>query len=138
MRTVLVAGTFDILHPGHNDFFSQAKIHGDRLVVIVARDSTVLRVKGKAAHHDEKTRLAAVAANPLVDKARLGNEGDLLTVVHEEKPDVICLGYDQKMDGEELKQRLSERGLFVNVIRLDAHKPEVYKSSILRKSRNAQ
>ena len=39
-------GTFDLLHPGHEHFLKQAKRYGD-LIVVIARDNTVLKVKGK-------------------------------------------------------------------------------------------
>ena len=133
MVTVLVAGTFDIFHPGHEDFFRQARMFGDRLVVIVARYATTLHIKGKAPVANEILRLAAVSECSLVDKARLGNVGDLFSSVVEEKPDVVCLGYDQGMDETKLKDELRKRGLTVEVHRLKAFKPEIYKSSLLRR-----
>ena len=89
-------GTFDILHPGHLDYFRQAKEHGDYLVVVVARDSSVIEEKDKPPMFGEPQRLEHVKEQPIVDKAVLGNEGNKLRIVEEEKPDVICLGYDQK------------------------------------------
>ena len=133
MTTVLVAGTFDILHAGHEDFFRQAKTFGERLVVIVARDATTLRIKGKAPTSNEVLRLDAIEHCPLVDKARLGNPDDLFSSVVEEKPDVVCLGYDQHMDKKKLKDELAKRGLHVTLHRLSAFKPDVYKSSLLLK-----
>jgi len=44
---VLAFGTFDILHPGHEFYLKEAKKHGDILDVVVARDSTVEKIKGK-------------------------------------------------------------------------------------------
>ncbi len=41
MVRVLATGTFDILHPGHLRYLSEAKALGDELYVIVARDSMV-------------------------------------------------------------------------------------------------
>ena len=40
MKLVMCAGTFDIVHPGHLYFFSEAKKLGDKLIVVVARDET--------------------------------------------------------------------------------------------------
>ncbi|MGD1075360.1 MAG: adenylyltransferase/cytidyltransferase family protein, partial [Thermodesulfovibrionales bacterium] len=45
---VVCAGTFDHLHPGHLNFLEQASALGNELIVIVARDETVKRIKGIA------------------------------------------------------------------------------------------
>jgi FAD synthetase len=123
-------GTFDVLHPGHLNYFRQAKEHGDYLLVVVARDSTVLKEKGRLLHN-EKERHARVAEQKIVDKAVLGNEGDKLKIVEQEKPDVICLGYDQQVDENLLKKALANRGLMPKIIRLKPYFPEKYKSSKL-------
>ncbi len=44
-RVILAAGTFDILHPGHLDYFEWAKCHGDVLVVCVVGDKRTRRRK---------------------------------------------------------------------------------------------
>ena len=50
MKKVMCAGTFDIVHKGHIYFLEQAKKFGDYLVVVVARDSTSEKNKGKKSH----------------------------------------------------------------------------------------
>ncbi len=124
-------GTFDILHPGHLDYFRQAKQFGDYLIVVVARDSNALK-EGKKLQFGEKERLEKVTAQTMVDKAVLGNEGDKLKIVEQEKPDVICLGYDQNVKEEKLKELLAKRGVFPRVIRAGAYHPDKYKSSIIK------
>ena len=57
---------------GHDDYFRQAKEHGDELFVVVARDVTVVDVKGNLPSMNEDARLEAVLDHPLVDDARLG------------------------------------------------------------------
>ncbi|HFD11638.1 MAG TPA: bifunctional D-glycero-beta-D-manno-heptose-7-phosphate kinase/D-glycero-beta-D-manno-heptose 1-phosphate adenylyltransferase HldE [Crenotrichaceae bacterium] len=44
---VLTNGCFDILHPGHLRYLQQAKMLGDRLIVLVNDDDSVARLKGK-------------------------------------------------------------------------------------------
>ena len=124
MKTVMAFGTFDHLHPGHLSYLEQAKGLGDRLIVVVARDINVERLKGKKPRQNEDVRLARLKELDIVDKALLGNEKDKLRVVEENQPDVIALGYDQQVDIKELEKRF--RG---EVIRLRAYKPEKYKSS---------
>ena len=49
-RRVLAASVFDILHYGHLRFLEEAKKAGGEdaeLIVVVARDSTVLKLKGR-------------------------------------------------------------------------------------------
>jgi len=131
MKRVMCTGTFDILHPGHTDYFKQAKKHGDYLIVVVARDSSA-RAEGKTLALGEQERLARVKKEPLVDKAMLGNEGDKLAIIEQEKPDVICLGYDQRIDEKELQKALALRGLKPLIVRAKPHQPEKYKSSLYK------
>ena len=136
MIKVMCTGTFDILHQGHLDYFRQAKQLGDYLVVVVARDSNAIK-EGKQLRFREKERLEHVASQKIVDKAVLGNEGDKLKIVEQEKPDIICLGYDQG-DEEKLKEALAKRGVFPRIVKAQAYHPEKYKSSLLKTSLQAQ
>jgi len=136
MTKVMCTGTFDILHQGHLDYFRQAKQLGDYLVVVVARDSNAIK-EGKQLRFKEKERLEHVASQKIVDKAVLGNEGDKLKIVEQEKPDVICLGYDQG-DEEKLKEALAKRGISPRIVKAQAYHPEKYKSSLLKTILQAQ
>jgi len=135
MTTVLSFGTFDILHQGHEHFLQEAKEHGDFLVVVVARDKTVKKVKGQLPKNNEDNRLEAIRELAFVDMAMLGHEDeDRYAVVEEINPDVIFLGYDQFAFTEKLKEELDQRGLHPEILRSqNAHNPEEFKSSILRK-----
>ena len=124
----MVFGTFDRLHPGHIDFFKQARKYGDRLVAIVARDKTVQKVKEKSPLQREHERLTAVRQLGLVDEARLGHESDYYKVIRDVKPDMICLGYDQTHFTKDLPTLFPDIGL----VTLEPFHPEVYKSSKLR------
>lgn len=131
---VVVAGTFDGLHPGHESFLQQAKQLGDELVVIVARDATVRRRKHRVPVRSESQRLAAVQALPLVDQALLGSRGrDYLALVVKLRPSILALGYDQWPDERELRRELDERGLGrTQLVRLQPFEPERYHSSFIR------
>ena len=133
MKTVMCAGTFDIIHPGHLYYLSEAKKFGDRLVVVVARDSTSQKVKSKIPIHNEMERLEAIRSLSIVDKAVLGKEGNIFEVLKEIKPDVICLGYDQGVSKEELERELRLLGMKAEIFRLPGHKPHIYKSSKMKK-----
>lgn len=134
MTKILVFGTFDIIHPGHESLFEQARSLADDpyLIVSLARDSVAARIKGFAPRHRESERLAALAAHPLVDRAVLGDEIGYLRHVTEEDPDIIALGYDQKGEYvDQLEHDLKRAGMRTRVIRLKPHKPELYKTSKL-------
>ena len=133
MKKVMCAGTFDIIHPGHLYYLSEAKKYGDKLIVVVARDETSKNFKGSKPVHNEKDRLEAVRMLKIVDEAVLGNEGNIFDIIEKVKPDVICLGYDQKVQKQELEDELMKRGIKADVIRIDAYMQHVYKSSKLRK-----
>ena len=133
MKKVMCFGTFDLLHEGHKFFLIEAKKLGDFLVVVVARDETVEALKKQPPLHGESVRVHNLQQLGIADKVILGNSGDKLKVVVDEQPDIICLGYDQTFFTDKIKERLQQRGLSVEVVRLPAYKPEVYKSSIIKK-----
>jgi len=131
MIKVMLCGTFDGIHEGHLNLFRQAKKKGDYLVVTVALDDTVERIKGKRPVRSQDERLKAVHICEDVDKARLGYVSDPYRVIFEEKPAVICLGYDQKAFTEKLDGALKDAGFSVTIYRLDPHYPEKYHSSLM-------
>jgi FAD synthetase len=108
-------GTFDILHYGHVTLLEKARALGGEnveLIVIIARDSTVVKEKGHTPIFPEKERLGLIKALKAVDDARLGHEGpDHLKIIEELKPDLIALGYDQNIDADFLRTELEKRGL---------------------------
>lgn len=133
-KKVMVFGTFDIFHEGHKDFFRQAKEFGDYLIVVVARDKNVLRIKGRLPENNEQARQKQIIESKLADIVVWGDLSDQYKVIKEYKPDMICLGYDQKVSEEELKEKLVEFSLQkTQIVRLNPFHPEMYKSSKLRK-----
>jgi FAD synthetase len=118
VRKVLAAGSFDLVHPGHIYFLSEAQRLG-LLYVVVARDTSIQQIKGRPPVLNEVDRLTLVSSLKPVYKALLGDSHDFLRPVVEVKPDVIVLGPDQPFDEEELRRKLESRGLpGVEVIRL--------------------
>jgi FAD synthetase len=131
-KVVMCFGTFDGLHPGHEDFFRQSKECGEELIVIVSRDITVVDVKGNLPANNENDRLNVVREHPLVDDARLGNHGDKYHIIEEVNPDIICLGYDQETFTENLDAELARRGLSATIVRCEPFFPDQFKSTLLR------
>jgi FAD synthetase len=120
MTRVMATGVFDILHPGHLRYLQEARDLGDELVVVVATDSTVRRRKHEPIT-PEKMRLELVSALKMVDRAYLGNDGDMFGVVESIRPDIIALGYDQDFKEMDIENALVKRGLNVRVVRLSKH-----------------
>lgn len=126
---VMVFGSFDPLHEGHRNLFSQASKLGE-VVVVISRDSSIEKIKKRKPRNPEMERLFVVAQEELVEKAMLGYKEDFIRVVEDIKPDILLLGYDQQTFSEdELKEELEKRDLRCEIKRAKAFKPDVYKSS---------
>jgi FAD synthetase len=116
-RKVFVAGTFDIIHPGHIGYLKYAWSLG-RVVAVVSTDESVRRIKGREPIIPAKQRAEVLGALEYVTKARVGYGDDMFRVVEEEKPDVILLGPNQPFTEDEIKRALRNRGINVEVVRM--------------------
>jgi FAD synthetase len=123
---VLIFGTFDHLHPGHHAFINQALERGE-LFIGVARDTNVQKIKGRAALQSEEERKRVIEEAFPTANVLLGHPSDFMALIRDAKPDLILLGYDQK-----LPPGLSEKDLGVTIERAKAFEPEKYKSSLRR------
>jgi FAD synthetase len=138
---IMVFGTFDIVHPGHENFFKQARDVAKEsnpnavpfLIVSLARENNIKRIKGKLPRTSEKVRLKRIKSLPEVNKVVLGAIGDHMPHIIKENPDIIALGYDQRAYVRGLKTELKKSGLATIVVRLKPYKPHKYKTSILQK-----
>lgn len=132
-RNIMIFGTFDIFHKGHISFLKQARKYGDYLIVVVARDKTVKKLKGEFPQNTEDERVEKIKDSHLANEVILGSQTNRYIVIKKYKPDVICLGYDQKFFIDDLKNELLKFGLKdTKIIRLDSYWPQIYKSSKLK------
>ncbi len=130
----MIFGTFDGIHKGHRFVFKEAKKQGDTLLVVVALDKTVRVVKGRNTLHNERWRLREVLQEENVDDVVFGHKEDMYRAIKTHRPDVICLGYDQKNFTGGLREKLNDLGLYMTrIVRLEAYEPEKYKSSRINK-----
>jgi FAD synthetase len=120
----MTTGAFDILHLGHIHMLEEARKLGDELVVVVARDETVLKRKHNPVNPEE-VRVQLVAALKPVDKAVLGHRGDIFRIVEELRPDIIALGFDQTFDEKAIEAECLRRGVAAKVVRLHHHDEEL-------------
>lgn len=136
---IMVFGTFDGLHPGHINFFKQAKnlTKNSFLIVSIARDKNIIKIKGKKPILSEKERLGLVEKSKFIDKVVLGGKVKYLPHILKEKPDIIALGYDQKAYVKNLKKDLKNKGILIKIIRLKPYKEKIYKNHLLKKCRHA-
>ncbi len=134
-RTILVFGTFDGLHAGHRYFLAQARAEGTKLVVLVATDATVQRLKRKIPRYKLSERIAAIVDENLADEVLPGDEIlNSWKTLKEVRPDVICLGYDQGKLKTALAERREQFDFPFELISIKAYEPEIYHSSILAPS----
>jgi len=132
-RVVLASGVFDLLHLGHVKFLEEAKKAGGKdaeLIVIIARDSTVEKNKGRKPIMPENQRRALVESLKVVDEAVLGfEEFDIGDVIERIKPDVIALGYDQADMEKHVQEYVDKHKLNVKVIRIGKFEEDALDSS---------
>ncbi|MBN1215832.1 MAG: FAD synthase [Candidatus Lokiarchaeota archaeon] len=110
-KKVMIAGTFDILHPGHIFFINEAAKLGE-VYVVVATDINRSKYSGYKPIVPENQRLELIKNIKNVKEARLGrNDTNTLKIVEEINPDIILLGPTQNYNEEELKHELQNRNL---------------------------
>jgi len=137
-KIVLASGTFDLLHLGHVKYLEEAKKAGGqnaKLVVIVARDRTVEKRKGRKPVMPEDHRRALVESLKVVDEAILGYEDfDISQVIEEIKPDVIAVGHDQGSIESQVRKTVAQKKLNIKVVKIGKFgKPELNSSLKIKK-----
>ena len=135
---VICFGTFDFFHPGHLFYLKEAKKFGNYLIVVVANDKTVERIKGKKPYFEQKERLKLIKSLKIVDKAILAKEAktqdEMFEILKKEKPKVIALGYDQRVDEKALNEWLKKNKINARIVRIKPYKQESFKSSKVKKA----
>lgn len=92
-KIVLTTGVFDLVHPGHLDYFEKAKSFGDVLIVSVVDDGFVEKGPGRPIF-GEDLRLKWLAALEVVDYVVLNGGYGPWKVMRAIKPDVYVKGYN--------------------------------------------
>ena len=117
MTKVAATGVFEILHPGHILFLSEAKKLGSELIVILARDENIKKHKRQPVI-PENQRLEVIRSLKVVDAAVLGDLEDMFKPIIELKPDIIALGPNQAFLEKDLEKKLKERNINAKVVRI--------------------
>jgi cytidyltransferase-like protein len=131
---IMVFGTFDGLHKGHINFFKQAKnfTKNSFLIVSIARDKNVIKIKRRKPKLSENERLVLVKNSKFVDKVVLGGQVKYLPHILKERPDIIALGYDQRAYVRNLKKDLKNKDILVKIVRLKPYKEIIFKNHLLK------
>lgn len=132
IKVVFIGGGFEVIHRGHLYTISKAKSLGEVLVVVVARDSTIRKRKGREPISDENERMELLSSLRQVDAAILGVEGNIYDTLEKVRPDVVALGYDQHHMESEIEKEGKARGIKLKVVRLDSPNPSLKTSALLK------
>jgi D-beta-D-heptose 7-phosphate kinase/D-beta-D-heptose 1-phosphate adenosyltransferase len=114
MTTVMVNGTFDILHPGHIALLNTARSYGDWLVVAIDTDRRVQELKGIDRpinnQNDRKIMLSNLKAVDFV--VTFDSEKELINLINLYKPDVYVKGSDWKHDKESVAEKYCKQVIY--------------------------
>ncbi len=129
-RKILVAGCFDLLHPGHVKFLEwcKSRFKGE-LVVVLARNSNARMLKRRKLIFSEEERKILIRALKPVDRVILGDRKNFFRPLLKERPDIIVLGYDQWAKEREVRDFLRKNGIEAKVVRAPPFSPRKWKSS---------
>jgi rfaE bifunctional protein nucleotidyltransferase chain/domain len=99
-KIVFTNGCFDIIHPGHIDYLSQARDLGDILVLGLNTDQSVRRLnKGSNRPiNDERTRAYVLAGLASVDLIVFFDEETPYNLIKLLQPNVLVKGNDYEVD----------------------------------------
>lgn len=121
-------GTFDIFHPGHIYYLSEAQKLAHKMTIIIARDTRVFSIKWRSPIDDESHRLTNVQ-NAFPDaQVILWDEKDIYAPIRNNAPDLLVFGYDQKVPLD----RITSLFPTLETIRINWYEIEKYKTSLLR------
>lgn len=110
--TVFAAGCFNRVHPAHLRLLRQAKVLGDRLVVVLSNDAHNKKPNAVPAA-ERKKRLESYG---IADEVRVGDADSFAESLRSVHPDVLVLGYDQKLPDPETEQAVAALGVRVVVM----------------------
>ena len=92
---VFTNGVFDLLHPGHLRYLTEARSLGDALIVGVNSDRSVRANKGpERPINRAEERMEILLALACVDAAAVFDEDTPLSIITQVQPDVLVKGAD--------------------------------------------
>jgi D-glycero-beta-D-manno-heptose 1-phosphate adenylyltransferase len=108
---VFTNGVFDLLHPGHIRYLTDARREGDALVVAINSDRSVRAIKGPSRPlTPEYERAEVLAAVRCVDAVVMFDEDDPRQIIRRLEPDVLVKGADWAADAILGRDTVEARG----------------------------
>ena len=118
MTTVMVNGTFDVLHPGHIALLNTARSYGDFLIVAIDTDRRVKELKGESrpinCQQDRSIMLSNLKAVDIVEI--FDSKEELIEIMEMYKPDVYVKGSDWKHDTESTAHQYCNKVIYYDRI----------------------
>ena len=118
MTTVMVNGTFDVLHPGHVAMLNTARSYGDYLIVAIDTDRRVRELKGEGRpinnQNDRKIMLSNLKAVDFV--VIFDSKEELINYMKLYKPQVYVKGSDWKHDTESTAHQYCNKVIYYDRI----------------------
>jgi rfaE bifunctional protein nucleotidyltransferase chain/domain len=98
-RIVFTNGCFDLIHRGHIEYLTRAKMYGDILIVGLNSDDSVRRLKGKSRPYMRANDRAYILSqlNP-VDVVVVFFEDTPYDLIKMVEPDILVKGGDYQID----------------------------------------
>jgi len=94
-KIVLCHGVFDVVHPGHLEYFRIAREHGDTLLVSVTADRYVNKGPNRPLFSQEK-RMHFLASLQIIDYVVLSDSPSSESVIRSLRPDVYAKGEEYR------------------------------------------
>ncbi len=118
MKTVMVNGTFDVLHPGHIALLNTARSYGDYLVVAIDTDQRVRELKGASRpinnQDDRRIMLSNLKAVDVVEF--FDSTEELVNLMKLYKPDTYVKGSDWQHDRKSTAHQYCNNVIYFNRI----------------------
>jgi len=132
---VLSFGSFDVVHPWHFYYLFEARKYGTHLITIIATDANIAKIKWKPPKNPLLHRVEDVMKLEICDEVVAWSESAPLSWIAQYTPHSICLGYDQRGPFvDRLPLEIKNMWLESELIRIPSLQPEIYKSSLLKKT----
>jgi len=126
----MLFGSFDGIHPGHEFLINTALKYGSKIVIVVAQDAIMKKIKKRNPLYTLQIRIEQLMKRfPETTIVPGDQEQGRWSAIKQYRPETILVGYDQ--DGLMNALESITDTYYFSLIQADAFFPEKYKSSII-------